>query len=362
MTRTEDRRWLRKAIRCALNYTGQTAPNPIVGCAVVKQDKLLGLGAHQGAGTPHAEVHALQAAGSQTRGATAYVTLEPCNHYGKTPPCTETLINAGIQRVVIGTLDPNPQVHGQGVKRLRSAGIQVDVGVLEKACQDLIRDFNVWLTSKRPFVIYKAATTWDGATASAQMGKEAISGPASQKRVHKLRTTVDAVLIGANTFKRDNPDLRPRLVRHKKKMLRRVVVTSELPKASGNLCSQEPESVLWLCGKTSIEHRHSWEQVGSTVICFEQLPTPQLVVSTLFDLGVYRLLLEGGSTLAKSFLEARLIDWLICIHGPKLAGGNPGVPLFSGAPQAPLTRAITYQLSRTYRIGNDLWAEGLIDY
>ncbi|RMF12882.1 MAG: bifunctional diaminohydroxyphosphoribosylaminopyrimidine deaminase/5-amino-6-(5-phosphoribosylamino)uracil reductase RibD, partial [Candidatus Dadabacteria bacterium] len=197
---------MRQALRLGRRFVGETAPNPAVGCVIVQGDALVGQGAHERAGTPHAEVHALREAGARARGATAYVTLEPCNHHGRTPPCSEALIDAGVARVVVGTVDPNPRVAGAGIARLRDAGIRVDVGCLRDEADRLIADFRVWQREQRPFVIYKAAATIDGVTARPGIGNWQITSEASRRMVHRLRASCDLVLVGAGTWRADDPD------------------------------------------------------------------------------------------------------------------------------------------------------------
>ena len=183
----KDTTYMNEAIALARQAIGRTAPNPSVGALVVKDGQIVGRGFHPKAGKPHAEVYALEEAGDNARGATLYVTLEPCNHYGKTPPCTEAIIKAGISRVVVGTLDPNPMVAGKGIERLKDAGIVVDVGVCAEECNDLIAWYAFWLKNGRPYVILKAAITLDGRVATATGDSQWISSEESRHHVHELR-------------------------------------------------------------------------------------------------------------------------------------------------------------------------------
>ncbi len=350
---------MRQALGLAAKYVGQTAPNPAVGAVVVAADgSVVGEGAHERAGGPHAEVRALAIAAERARGGTLYVTLEPCNHHGRTPPCTDAVLASGISRVVVGCVDPNPRTAGAGIRRLEEAGLTVEVGVELEAAEDLIRDFRTWTVSRRPFVIHKAALTWDGATASAETGGEPLSGRASRVRVHQLRAAVDAVVVGAGTWRRDDPDLRPRLATGAHTPWRTVVAT-DLPAARGKLLDIEPERTLWVAGRDPSGHTRAWRDAGADVVLLGGgTPAPEAVLRTLRERAVHRVLLEGGATLARSFLDAGCVDWLILVHGPRLAGGRPDVGLYGGEPTRPLPKARAFHPHRVERAGDDWWIEG----
>lgn len=355
-----DERWMRRAIALARRYEGRTAPNPMVGAVVVKEDRLVGEGAHAGPGSPHAEIVALNQAGERARDATLYVTLEPCNHTGRTPPCTKAIVAAGIRRVVVGTRDPNPHVLGKGCERLRAEGIAVDTGVLASEAELLIADFRVWVTKNRPFFIYKVAATWDGATASQGFTQERITGEKSQRWVHSLRARVDAVMVGKNTYLRDDPDLRPRGVRGAPSPYR-IVVASHVPEPRGKLTQNEPQTTWIIAGNDPEGYRTAWENHGARVSLLKLPLTPVAVSEHLWKEGIHRVLLEGGGTLAHAFLNAGLLDWLILGHGPLLCGGTPDHPLFAGEPRRPLPQGWRFCPRRIHRRGNDLWFEGPIE-
>jgi diaminohydroxyphosphoribosylaminopyrimidine deaminase/5-amino-6-(5-phosphoribosylamino)uracil reductase len=207
----KDTTFMNDAIALARQAIGRTAPNPSVGALVVKDGQVVGRGFHPKAGKPHAEVYALAEAGDNARGAALYVTLEPCNHYGKTPPCTEAIIKAGISRVVVGTLDPNLIVAGKGVERLKDAGIMVDVGVCAQGCNDLIAWYAFWLMHGRPYVILKAAITLDGRIATATGDSQWISSEESKNYMHELRNQVDGLIVGMGTVLKDDPLLTCRI-------------------------------------------------------------------------------------------------------------------------------------------------------
>lgn len=346
-----------RAIELARAYVGQTAPNPAVGCVLVKNGKLVGEGTHKKAGTPHAEAQALKAAGAKAKGATAYVTLEPCDHFGKTPPCSQALIAAGVKRVVYGAIDPNPKVRGRGLRRLRQAGIHVERGPLSQECEDLIADFKTWTLAKRPYVIYKVASTLDGAVAIHGRGNWQISSPDSLKKVHHLRASCDAVLVGANTFRLDNPDLRPRLAKGGKQPLR-VVVVSHLPPAQGKLAQIEPQRVLWICKYAKVKHLTAWQNCGAQVAVLGKATTPQRILNTLAARGVYRLLLEGGPTLAASFLRAQLIDRLIVVQALYVVNAQADYLFGFFRSSTPNTGTWQFKLKHTIQMDNDCWLEG----
>lgn len=350
---------MRRALELAAAFIGRTAPNPAVGAVVVAADgSVVGEGAHEQAGMPHAEARALAVAGERARGGTLYVTLEPCNHHGRTPPCTEAVLAAGVRRVVVGCIDPHPRVAGSGLRRLEQAGIAVEVGCELAAAEDLIRDFRVWTLARRPFVIHKAAMTWDGATASRETGGEPLSGRASRVRVHQLRAGVGAVVVGVGTWRRDDPDLRPRLTPGAAVPLRTVIAT-DLPAAAGKLRDIAPARTLWIAGRDPAGNARGWREAGAEVVLLGGgTPTPVAALAALRERGVHRVLLEGGATLARSFLEADCIDWLILVHGPRLAGGRPDVALYGGEPTRPLPKARGFRPHRVERVGEDWWIEG----
>lgn len=350
---------MRRALKLARAYVGRTAPNPAVGAVVVDaHGNKLGAGAHQAAGTPHAEVHALAAAGAAARGATLYVTLEPCSHYGRTPPCAEAVIAAGIARVVVGCPDPSTKVAGRGIAKLRAAGIAVEVGIEAEACADLIADFAVWSAASRPYVIHKVALTLDGASASAAGRREAITGAAVQRRVHALRATCDAVLVGAGTWRADTPDLMPRLAPTRGPAPWRCVAATHLPAAPGAGDHRDHSRTWWLVANADAAARAAWEQVGARI---DVLPNtqPQTLLATLWQGGVHRLLLEGGALLARSFWDADLIDRWVFAYGAKLAGGRADVSAYSGDPTRPLANARALHVCRIARAGTDLWVEAV---
>ena len=203
--------FMQRALDLARRATGRTSPNPLVGAVVVKDDQVIGEGYHQKAGTPHAEIHALNAAGENARGATLYTTLEPCCHWGRTPPCTAALMNAGIAEVYIAAVDPNPKVAGKGIRQLEEAGLQVHIGLCEQAAAALNEIYSKYIQTGMPFVILKTAMSLDGKIATASGESQWITSEASRQRGHEIRDMVDAILVGRGTVERDNPALTTRL-------------------------------------------------------------------------------------------------------------------------------------------------------
>jgi len=288
--RPTDSEWLAQALGLALQGRGKTAPNPVVGAVLVRDGEVVGRGWHERAGAPHAEVAALEQAGGRARGATLYVSLEPCAHHGRTPPCADALVEAGVTRVVAAVGDPNPKTNGEGFERLRAAGIEVELpgGELEWRARVQNEAFRVWVAERRPFVVYKAAVTLDGRVTVP--GSRWVTGEESRRRVHELRAQVDAVAVGMGTVRADEPRLTARNVGAQRQPRRLAFGRGPLPEGSElELLTGPPEEEL----------------------------------TSLAGQGVQSLLLEGGPTLATAFVSAGLVDKLMLFVAPTLAGGGP---------------------------------------
>ena len=312
-----DARFLERALELAEHGRGTTHPNPIVGALVVSGDEVVGEGWHERKGGPHAEVVALAAAGAKARGATAYVTLEPCAHHGATPPCVEALLEAGVARVVAGQLDPK---HGEGLETLREAGVDVALAESELAfrCRQQIEEWRTWATAGRPFVTYKVAITLDGRVRVP--GERWVTGEASRKLVHVLRAQSDAVAVGMGTVRLENPRLDARDVDAARQPRRLAFGTGQLPEGS------------------ELELRSGPLEEELRALASE---------------GVQSLLLEGGPTLAGAFLRAGLVDKLLLFVAPTLAGAGPGL-----LDQLELPRALTRLTARS--VGPDLLLEAYL--
>ena len=283
---------LERALELAEKGRGTTHPNPVVGAVVVAGGEIFGEGWHERGGEAHAEVNALADAGERSRGATMYVTLEPCAHQGATPPCADALIQAGVERVVVGQQDPNPDVEGGGLRRLRLAGIEVELaeGELGFRCRQQIEEWRTWVTQKRPFVTYKVAVTLDGRVAVP--GSRWVSGEESRRLVHVLRAASDAVAVGMGTVRWDNPRLDARDVPVARQPRRIAFGRGPLPEGS------------------ELELRSAPLRDELEALAAE---------------GVQSLLLEGGPTLAAAFLEQDFVDKLLVFVAPKLSGEGPGM-------------------------------------
>lgn len=310
---------------------GRTAPNPPVGAVIVKDSRVIGMGFHPAAGQPHAEIFALKSCKEDPKGATLYVTLEPCCHYGKTPPCTKAIIEAGLKRVVIATLDPNPKVAGKGRQELMNAGIEVVSGVCEDEARDLIRWYTHWMTHRRPFVMVKAATTLDGRIAAAGGDSKWISSEDSRFRVHQWRNEFDAVLVGIGTVLKDDPLLTCRIEGGRDPI--RVIIDPELQIPAQALCLGERCMVL--CA-VKPEKRPDLAASGTKIVHLDVKTQGTLdwtaVLDHLGSLGLHSLMVEGGGGIYSSLLQTDLVDELRIFLAPKLLGG--GIPLIDwGKPQ-----------------------------
>jgi diaminohydroxyphosphoribosylaminopyrimidine deaminase/5-amino-6-(5-phosphoribosylamino)uracil reductase len=309
-----EREHLARALELAERGRGGTAPNPVVGAVLVRDGAVVGEGWHERAGGPHAEIVALAAAGEEARGATLYVSLEPCAHHGRTPPCADAVIAAGVRRVVAAVSDPDPKTNGAGFERLREAGVEVEVPVGELEWQARVQNeaYRVWAAEGRPFVVYKAAVTLDGRVTVP--GSRWVSGEESRRRVHELRAAMDGVAVGMGTVRADDPQLTARGVEAARQPRRLAFGRGPLPEGSElELVSGPLEDEL----------------------------------GRLAEEGVQSLLLEGGPTLATSFLAAGLVDNLQLFVAPTIAGAGPR---FLGAFSEP--RELTHQTAE--RVGRDV--------
>ncbi len=321
-----DKRYLRMACRLARKAAGRTSPNPIVGAVLVRGGRIVGVGFHRFAGGDHAEIVALKHAGAQARGATLYITLEPCSHYGRTPPCTRALIRAGIKEVVCGTRDPNPLIAGQGFRQLRRAGIKVRIGVLENDCRALIESFAKFITRRLPFVTLKLAATLDGKIAAASGDARWISGEDSRRRVHRMRNEVDAVIVGVETVKADDPQLTCRIPRGRNPW--RIVVDSRLsiPLSARVLRQADPAKTIVATGtQVSAVKMRAIEALGAQV-----WPLPlkrgkvawRPLLRKLAASGIVSVMIEGGAVVAASAVKERIIDKIIFFYAPKIVGAD----------------------------------------
>lgn len=323
-----DEKYMGRAVELAVQALGRTSPNPVVGAVVVLEGEVVGEGYHQLAGTPHAEIHALNQAGERARGATLYVTLEPCCHYGKTPPCVDAIIGSGIKRVVVAIQDPNPQVSGQGIARLKAAGIEVEVGVLEEEARRANEFFFKFITTGMPFVALKTAMTMDGKIATRTGDSRWVTGEKARRFVHELRNIYDAVLVGVGTVLKDNPMLNTRLDVAGKRDPMRVILDGrlEIPLDSQIVLTSNQQCTLVVTSrKADIGKIAVLEDAGVEVLQLGDKPDfiPLVpVLEELARLGVTSILVEGGGQVNASFLEAGLVDKVYWFIAPKICGGE----------------------------------------
>jgi diaminohydroxyphosphoribosylaminopyrimidine deaminase/5-amino-6-(5-phosphoribosylamino)uracil reductase len=322
---TLDRKYMKRALTLAKKGLGTTSPNPVVGCVIVKNGVIVGEGWHKRAGGHHAEVHALQMAGAEAEGSDVYVTLEPCSHTGKTPPCSDALIKAGVKRVVVGMSDPNPQVNGSGLQALQQAAIETVCGVLEEDCRNINRPFIKFITTGIPFVTYKCAMTLDGKIATVTGESRWISCEASRRVVHKMRAQSDAIMVGVDTIIADNPKLTVRLVKGHNPL--RIIVDSHLrtPASVSVLSGSMAQGTLLATTETNPRVHLRYQKTGATVIVCDSLDGRvdlHDLWKKLGERGIQSLLLEGGSHLAGEALRHGLIDECTFFYAPKVIGSD----------------------------------------
>lgn len=360
-----DEYFMRRAIRLARRGFGHTSPNPIVGAVVVRDGRIVGEGYHLRLGGPHAEVHALREAAEAARGATLYVTLEPCNHYGRTPPCTEAIIQAGITRVVIGMADPNPKVAGGGGHRLQQAGMSVMWGVLERECRLLNQPFIKWVTRGRPYVTLKCAATLDGRIATRTGDSRWVSNEKSRRFTHYLRATSDAVLVGIGTAVADDPLLTARLRKGPRRQPLRVILDTHgrLPLASQLVQTAQQSPVFLACGENA--PKTARERLAAHGVEVMTFPAPEetgvnlgAVLDELGRRAVTSVLVEGGARIHGAFLQEALADNVHIFFAPKILGDALGVPMFQGGPRPFMSDAVPLYDCRVRRFDDDVLISG----
>ncbi len=349
-------KFMRLAIELAQATVGQTSPNPAVGCVVVKDGKVVGVGAHLQAGQAHAEVNALRAAGEHAEGADMYLTLEPCAHVGKTPPCVDLIIQKNIRYVSIASLDPNPQVAGKGVAKLKKAGISVEVGLCEQEAIALNKYFFHYIKTKKPYVTLKTAVTMDGKTASFTGDSKWITSESARLDVHQYRHEHDAILVGVNTIIQDNPRLTTRLPRGGKNPIRIILDTQLRVPLQTNVITDQEATTIIICGQHACEQKErQLEQLGVHV---KRMPTEKIdIVSLLSWLGtknITSVFVEGGATVHASFLASGCFQQVIMYMAPKLLGGHNAYPSFGGEGRRMIADSSQLQFTKVEMIGPDV--------
>jgi diaminohydroxyphosphoribosylaminopyrimidine deaminase/5-amino-6-(5-phosphoribosylamino)uracil reductase len=358
-----DKHYLRRAYRLARKGAGKTSPNPLVGAVLVRDGKIVGSGYHHFAGGDHAEIAALKQAGRKANDATLYITLEPCSHQGRTPPCTRSLIHAGIKEVVAGTKDPNPLVAGRGFRQLRRAGIHVRVGLLEAECRALIEAFSKYITRRLPFVTLKLAASLDGKIATATGDARWISGDESRNTVHRLRNEVDALVVGSATVQADDPQLTCRIPGGRNPW--RVILDSRLRVSLAAKILHQPDggkTILATARNASTKKARAIEALGAQVW---RLPLSRGRVAwrpllrKLARVGVASVMIEGGATVAASALKAKVVDKIWFVYAPKILGGD-GRAMIDGLGIRRVSQAISLKRMEVRRSGADVLIAGYL--
>ena len=351
-----DQQMIQRCLELARQAAGQTAPNPLVGAVVVQAGQIVGEGFHPQAGQPHAEIFALRAAANQAQGATLYVNLEPCSHQGRTPPCADALIEAGVARVVVGMVDPNPQVAGAGIARLRAAGLEVTVGVEEAACQRLNEGFTHRMRYQKPFGILKYAMTLDGKIAASGGHSAWVTSPTARNWVHRLRAECDAVIVGGNTVRYDNPLLTSHGQGHNPL---RVVMSRRLDlPTQAQLWQADAPTLVLTEAEADPATRQSLEQQGVEVVSLPAL-TPASAMQQLYERGCLTALWECGGLLAASAIADGSVQKILAFVAPKIIGGVGASPVGElGLTQ--MTEALALERVRWEPVGTDLLIEAYL--
>ena len=358
--------YMRMALELAAQGAGYVSPNPMVGAVVVKDGQVVGRGYHKAVGGAHAEVNAIDDAVQRAAGATLYVTLEPCNHHGRTPPCTQKIMDAGIKKVVVAMADPNPHVTGGGNAFLRSGGIEVVCGVCEDEARRLNESFVKYIRTRQPFVVLKMAATLDGRIATRCGDARWVSGPASRAMVHELRHAMDAILVGVGTVEQDDPQLSTRREGKPGVDPTRVVLDTRLrmPEAARMLQPTSTARTLVVCGPDALDKdRGRLKERGATIL---EAPLDngridlKALIAELGTTGITSLLIEGGASVAASALRACVVDKVLFFYAPKILGGDDGIPMFRGPGPEKMSASLPLQHMEVSRVGEDVLVSGYL--
>ncbi|MGC2061364.1 MAG: bifunctional diaminohydroxyphosphoribosylaminopyrimidine deaminase/5-amino-6-(5-phosphoribosylamino)uracil reductase RibD [Thermodesulfovibrionales bacterium] len=353
---------IRRTLTLAARAYGRTSPNPMVGAVVLKGSRIVAEGYHKKAGTPHAEAIVLEKSGEEARGATLYVSLEPCCHRDKrTPPCTENIISSGIRKVVIAMQDPNPKVGGKGIEELRKAGIEVVSGILEERARMLNEYYIRHITTGRPFVILKAAMTLDGKIATPEGESKWITGEKARREVHRLRGGVDAILTAIGTVKADDPSLTCRTGRHKNPL--RIIIDPRLEiSEEARVLTAPPETVI-VTKKNGHEKKKALLREKGIIILEHEGERADLaaLMQEMGKKGIMSVLVEGGSSLNASALESGIVDKVLFFIAPKIIGGKESFPVVGGRTYRNLARAYRVSDTRIKKFGDDILISGYME-
>jgi diaminohydroxyphosphoribosylaminopyrimidine deaminase / 5-amino-6-(5-phosphoribosylamino)uracil reductase len=354
-----DAEFMRRALGLAQRGRGRTSPNPMVGCVIVRDGQIIGEGFHEKAGMPHAEINAMEAAGGGVEGAAMYVTLEPCCHEGRTPPCVDALIKARPARVVVAMPDPNPRVAGEGIYRLRQAGIDVDAGLLEDEARQLNEVYIKYVTTRMPFVIAKVGMTLDGKIATHTGESRWVTGEESRAMVHRLRNEVDAILVGSRTVMMDDPSLTTRLDEGKIKDPIRVIVDGgQYLDAERRVFHLSSEAPTWV----AVAEMRPIEGASEVIHCpgGNGGVDMRALMQELAAREITSVLIEGGGTTHATAFEAGVVDKVMFFVAPKIIGGRDAVTAVEGEGVARMDDAIRLERMTARPVGEDLLIEGYV--
>lgn len=367
----DDTGYMKIALDLARGGWGHTAPNPMVGAVVVKEGRIVGKGFHAAVGGPHAEVNAIDDAGAEARGADLYVTLEPCNHTGRTPPCTEKILAGGIRRVFAAMSDPNPEVAGGGADYLRAKGVSVTIGILEKEALRLNEIFMKFMKTHRPFVVLKCAATLDGRIATRTGDARWVTGEKARAHVHHLRQGLDGIMVGIGTVLVDNPSLTTRMEGVRTRDPARIILDSRLsiPEDAKVLTASSAPVILAaseaVAGeKMFAEKERRLSEKGATVL---RLPPAAggidlvVLMERLGAMGITGVLVEGGSRVIGQALKSGIADKILFFYAPKITGGDDGFPICRGAGPELMRDCIPVRDMTVRQFGADVMIEGYID-
>ena len=359
MTREE---YMEYALSLARQGQGRTSPNPVVGAVLVKGGRVIGEGWHKKCGENHAEINAIEdaeAAGHSVAGSELYVTLEPCSHYGKTPPCAKTIIEKGVRKVCMGMMDPNPQVAGQGIRMLEEAGVEVECGVLEEKCRSINEVFLKYITTKTPFVVMKTAMTLDGKIASRTGDSKWVSGEESRRVVARLRNSLTGIMVGVGTVLADDPQLTCRMEGGRDPI--RIIVDSRLEIPLEARVLQDKNYLIAAtedCDKT--KRGKLGDRVLITKDCRGRVDLSDLMLR-LGEKGIDSILLEGGGTLNEAALQAGIVDRVVAFIAPKLIGGADAKTPVEGQGIDAMSQAIRLRDMEACKVGEDVMIQGILE-
>jgi diaminohydroxyphosphoribosylaminopyrimidine deaminase/5-amino-6-(5-phosphoribosylamino)uracil reductase len=365
MKTSKDLAYLEMAYGLAEKARGWSSPNPYVGAVIVKNGKIIGTGYHEKPGKPHAEIIALQKAADQAQNATAYITLEPCVHWGRTPPCVDSLIQAGIKRAVVSALDPNPLVHKKGLQRMRQAGIQVSTGLLEEKNSRLNEVYNKYIRQKIPFVTAKVATSLDGKMATRTRDSRWITSPQTRKYIHLIRGENMAIMVGINTLLHDDPRLTIRHPVWRNKPIVRVIIDSRLrsPIDARVFGTKTKGKILIFTHQPGNSRKaEELKKKGAEIISLQKSRSGRLelkrVLQWLGQNEISSVMVEGGPLLITSLIEKQLLDKIFVTLSNKLIGGEKAPSFFEGAGFPVVAESIHLKRSTLFSIGDDMILEG----